>query len=139
MTVHIVGAKLPGKSTLGTKTLREFTFDYNGRLIAVLEKDSPPTKQKEFKPEFTIIPSRWSSALRQMKSAQAWDFAVMILNEAFRLKQFKRKVEIILSKKVTGDMPRNTKMRLTEMFEEHGLIKVKERRGGKALRLIPLL
>jgi hypothetical protein len=138
MTVHVATAKLPGKSDLRTKTLREYTIDYKGRVLSVLEKDSPPKQKKEFKPEFTIVPARWSSALQKIGSAQAWAMAMMILDESFRLKQFKQGKEITLSKKVVGNMPRATKLWVLEKLEEHKLIKILERGNRKAPRLIPL-
>jgi hypothetical protein len=138
MRVHIATAKLPGKSTLATKTLRAFVIDYKGRLLSVLEKDSP-TPKKEFKPEFTIVPARWTSALQKIGSAQAWALALMILDESFKLKQFKRPREVILSKAVAGDMPRNTKIRAARELEKHGLIKILQKEGKQTLRVIPHL
>jgi len=98
MTVHVATAKLPGKSTLATKTLRGCVIDYNGRLLSVLEKDLP-AKKNDFQPKFTIVPARWSSALQQIGSAQAWTLAIMILDESFRLKQFKRRKEVTFPKR----------------------------------------
>jgi hypothetical protein len=139
MTVHIAWAKLPGKSDLRTKTLRGFVMDYNGRMLAMLEKDSPPKQKKEFKPEFTIVPARWNSALQQMGSAQAWTLAMMILDESFKLKQFRRKREVVLSSKMTNNMSHSTRIWIAKKLEQHGLIKIIGGGQGKTLRVIALL
>jgi acetyl-CoA carboxylase alpha subunit len=138
MTVQFASAKLPGKSDLRTKTLRGFVIDYHGQLLEVLEKDSPSKQKNDFRSRFTLVPAHWRSALRQMRSAQAWDLAMMILDESFRLKQFKRGKEVTLSGKVTNNMSRTTKIRVAEKLEQHGLIKILERGNRKALRIIPL-
>ena len=135
MTIQIIEAKLPGKSKLRTKTLRGYVMEWHGRSIAVLEKDAPPTRKKEFQPEFTMLPTRWKLALRQLKSARTWDLAMMILDESFRLKQCGGgNREIVLSGKVTNNMPRNTKIRGAEELERCGLIQITRDRG-KALKV----
>jgi hypothetical protein len=138
MTVHIATAKLPGKGGVRTKTLREYTIDYNGRLLAVLEKDSP-SRKNEFQSKFTIVPAHWKSGLRKIGSAQAWSLAMMILDESFKLKQFRRKQEVVLSAKATNNMPHSTRIRIVKKLEQFRLIKIIGRGQGKTLRVIPLL
>ena len=74
-----IEAKLHGKSTLKTVTLRGYREMREGKLIEVLEKDSPASKwrRKRFEPDHTQLPRRWTLALRQIRSEPAWDLAVI--------------------------------------------------------------
>jgi len=137
-TVQIIEAKLPGKSDLRTKTLRGYDMERHGRLIAVLEKDAPPKQKNSFQVKFTMLPVRWTLALRQIGSARAWDLAMTILDESFRLKRFGGGREVVLSGKVTNNMPRNTKLWVAEKLEQCGLIKIIRERNRRALRIIVL-
>lgn len=138
MTIQIIEAKLAGNSKLRTKTLRGYVIKWQNRSIAVLEKDSPSKQKNGFQPKFTMLPTRWKLALRQLGSARTWDLAMMILDERFRLKRFGRGKEIVLSGKVTNSMPRNTKMWAAEKLERCGLIKIIREGEGKTLRVIIL-
>jgi hypothetical protein len=135
--VQIIEAKLPGKSDLRTKTLRGYVMEWQGRLIAVLEKDSPAKQKNSFQVKFTMLPTHWTLALRQIGSARAWDLATAILDESFRLKRFGGGKKITLSGKVTN-MPYSTRIWAAEKLEQCGLIKILREGDGKALRIIPL-
>jgi hypothetical protein len=95
---------------------------------------SSPRKHKPFKAQFVMVPLRWVETLQRSKSASAYQLALAILLEAFKLKAFKRKgSEITLSSTVTK-MPRNTKTRAAKELAELGLIEIKQI-GNQAIKV----
>jgi hypothetical protein len=103
--------------------------------IETLETGSQhPKKRKPFKAQFVMVPLRWIEALQRSKSASAYQLALVILLEAFKLEAFKRKGgEIILSSTATK-MPRNTKTRAAKELADLGLIEIKLI-GNQALKV----
>ena len=95
---------------------------------------SSPWKRTPFKAQFVMVPLRWVETLQRSKSASAYQLALAILSEAFKLKAFKRKgSEITLSSTVTK-MPRNTKVRAARELADLGLIEIKQI-GNQAIRV----
>lgn len=95
---------------------------------------SPSRKRKPFKAQFVMVPLRWVEALQRSKSASAYQLALVILLEAFKLEAFKRKgSEITLSSTATK-MPRNTKTRAAKELADLGLIEIKQI-GNQAIKV----
>jgi hypothetical protein len=107
-----------------------------GRRIEVetLNAGHQRKRRKSFEYEWVKVPRHWVTGLARTKSAATYRLAFIILIEAFKRKHLGG--QIVLSAKVTGNMPRCTKMRAAMELAEFGLIEV--RSTGKKATVISI-
>jgi Fic family protein len=111
----------------------------HGKRIETIEvlPSSPAKRQrprrKPFKTLFVQVPKRWMTALAQIKSAGAYQLALVILDKEFERQQTGK--EIVLSAQVTG-MPQTTRRRATQKLVSLDLIQLKLGTGRDAPKVL---